>query len=132
MRNRLLPLVLALAACLALGCTHLEHAERTFEDGDTTWEWTTEGSTFLGVKSVTYFIDKESESAQLSGEGIDEEFRDVALRAIDKSPELATAIIAAFRPGGQLEGALAELTTTDPALAAAILDAFKDVAQPAP
>lgn len=122
--KEILASVLLLA--LAGGCTHLEHAERTFTAGEKTWEWTTEGSTFLGVKTVTYFIDKESESAELSGNGISTNFRDVALRAIEKSPELATAIIAAFRPGGQLEGALAELTTTDPALAAAIAEALKD------
>ncbi|GAG46366.1 unnamed protein product [marine sediment metagenome] len=125
--------ILASVAVLALaaGCTHLEHQERTFTDGQLTWEWSTEGSTFMGVKSVTYFIDKESEAAELSGNGISDNFREVALRAIEKSPELATAIIAAFRPGGQLEGALAELTKTDPALAAAIAEALKGE-EPAP
>ena len=118
-------LVSVIVLLLAGGCTHLEHQERTFTHGKLTWEWSTEGSTFLGVKSVEYFIDKNSEAAQLSGDGISDKFKQVAMRAIEKSPELATAIIAAFRPGGQLEGALAELTKTDPALANAIVEAMK-------
>lgn len=113
-------------AWLLYGCTHLEHQERTFDNGQLTWEWSTEGSTFLGVKSVEYFIDKNSEAAQLSGNGISDNFREVALRAIEKSPELAGAIIRAFRPGGALDGALLELTKSDPELAASILEALKD------
>ena len=119
--------ILVSVALLALvGCTTFSHKEATYEKGQMTYEWETKVSTFIGDKEATFFVDTTSVSGQLQGMGIDEEFRDIALRAIEKSPELATAIIAAFRPGGQLEGALAELTKTDPALAKAIAEALKD------
>ena len=112
-----------LVALLAffVGCTHLEHLEETYDgSGKITWRWKTEASTFIGMKSVEYIIDKESEAAQLAGSGISDNFREVALRSIDTSPELAAAIVRAFRPGGTLEGALAEVVKADPVVAAKI------------
>jgi hypothetical protein len=104
-----------------VGCTHLEHLEEEYDpSGKLTWRWRTEGSTFIGMKSVEWIIDEKSEAAQLAGKGISDNFRDVALRAIDTSPELAAAIVRAFRPGGTLEGALAETVEADPLLGAAI------------
>jgi len=112
--------LLALLALLA-GCTHLEHLEESYDaNGKLAWRWKTEGSTFIGLKSVEWVIDEKSEAAQLAGSGISDNFRDVALRAIDTSPELSAAIVRAFRPGGTLEGALVEMARTDPVLAAAI------------
>ncbi|MHC4711993.1 MAG: hypothetical protein ACYTAN_01810 [Planctomycetota bacterium] len=114
-------LALFAALVVAAGCTNLEHLEREYNaQGALTWEWKTEGSTFLGMKSVEYVIDRESEAAQLAGSGISNNFRDVALRAIEISPVLAERIVAALRPGGQLEAALAEVTKTDPSLAEAL------------
>ncbi len=112
---------------ISIGCTHLEHIEREYDSsGNLTWEWKTEGSTFLGMKSIEYIIDKESEAAQLAGNGISDNFREVALRAIDTSPELTAAIVRAMRPGGTLEGALAQLATEDPELGAQIRSAIAD------
>lgn len=115
-----------LLVCLIVGCTTFSHKEATYDNGEMSYKWETKVSTFIGDKEATFFVDTTSLSGQLQGMGIDKEFRDIALRAIDKSPELATAIIAAFRPGGQLEGALAELMTTDPELAKAITEAIKN------
>lgn len=117
--RRVTLLVALLALCA--GCTHLEHLEETYDgSGKLTWRWKTEGSTFIGLKSVEYVIDEKSEAAHLAGSGISDNFRDVALRAIDTSPDLAAAIVRAFRPGGTLEGVLGEMAKTDPVVATAI------------
>jgi hypothetical protein len=112
---------------LTAGCTHLEHTESEYDStGKLTWKWETEAWTAFGMKSIEYVINKESEAAQLAGKGISNNFREVALRGIDTSPEFAAAIVRAFRPGGTLEGALAQLATEDPELGAKIRGAIAD------
>jgi hypothetical protein len=118
--------ILCVLAGLALSCTTFSHKEATYDNGKMTYRWETKVSTFIGDKEATFFVDTTSVSGQLQGMGIDEEFRDIALRAIDKSPELAAAIIQAMKPGGALDGVLLELMDTDPDLGQAITEAIED------
>lgn len=121
----------ALAGLVAVlvGCTHLEHHEREYNaQGGLSWEWKTEASTFIGLKAVEYVIDQRSEAAQLAGNGMSERFAAVAMRAIEISPVFAERLVAALRPGGQLEGALAEIAARDPDLAEVLEAAAERVA----
>jgi hypothetical protein len=115
---------------LAAGCNSLHHTERSWTNGKLDFEWETRAFTFLAVKQIEYVIDAKSEKAMLSGKGISSNATKVALAGIAESPEVASAIITAMRPGGLLENALADLGTTDPDLAAAIAEAMEEEPTP--